>query len=268
MKTAIKILALTSMATVSAWTFAAETQAANPDPWEFFNRKIFVFNDFLDRYFLKPVAKGYDTVAPQFLEDGVHRMFSNVGEIGNTLNSLLQAKFKNTAESGGRFVVNSTIGLLGFFDVASKMGIQEHDEDFGQTLGYWGVHSGPYLVVPFFGPRTVRDGFGSIADSYTDPISLTVDHIPTRNEVLGGRVIDTRVQLLKAEELISGDRYIFIRDAYLQRRQFLIDDGVVKDSFGGDDFMDDDSDDGSGASRQDHSVPATPQDKPAPPKSE
>lgn len=264
MKTAIKALALTSMMAASAWVAAADKEVANPDPWEPFNRKIYVFNDYLDRYFLKPVAKGYEAVTPQFLEDGVHHMFSNVGEVSNFLNSLLQAKFKNTAESGGRFVVNSTIGLLGFFDVASKMGMQVHEEDFGQTLGYWGVHSGPYLVVPFFGPRTVRDGFGSIADTYTDPVSQEIDHVPTRNEVLAVRVVDTRAQLLKAEELISGDRYIFIRDAYLQRRQFLVNDGAVQDSFGGDDFMDDSAGGESGAPNENNPTPEAPQREPTP----
>jgi phospholipid-binding lipoprotein MlaA len=245
--------------TASAWTVAAENSDNNPDPWEPVNRKIFAFNDFLDRYFLKPVAKGYETITPQFVEDGVHHMYSNVGEVGNILNSLLQAKFKNTAESGGRLVVNSTIGLLGFFDVASKMGLQQHEEDFGQTLGYWGVHAGPYIVVPFLGSRTLRDGFGSVADAYSDPIPYAIDYVPTRNEILGGRVIDTRAQLLKAEELISGDRYIFIRDAYLQRRQFLIDDGAVKDTFGDDDFMNDDE--GAESKPADQSAPEKAQEQ-------
>lgn len=235
-KTAIKILVLSLATATSLRAVAAENANTNPDPWEPFNRKVYVFNDYLDRYFLKPVAKGYQTVTPQFVEDGVHHMFSNVSEVGNILNGLLQAKFINTAESGGRLIVNSTIGLLGFFDVASKMGLQQHEEDFGQTLGYWGVGPGPYLVVPFLGPRTIRDGAGSIADAFTDPVSEGIDHVPTRNEVLGVRVIDTRAQLIKAEELVTGDRYIFIRDAYLQRRQFLINDGEVQDSFGDDDF--------------------------------
>ena len=229
---------LAAVVATSVGANAAENKAINPDPWEPFNRKIYAFNDFADRYFLKPVAKGYDKITPQFLEDGVHNIFSNVGEVDNFLNSLLQAKFKNSAESGGRFIINSTIGLLGFFDVASKMGMQVHEEDFGQTLGYWGVHSGPYLVVPLLGPRTLRDGFGSVGDAYTDPVPRAIDHVPTRNEVLGGRVIDTRAQLLKVEELISGDRYIFMRDAYLQHRQFLINDGAVQDSFGNDDYFD------------------------------
>lgn len=235
-KTAIKIWVLSLATVASMQVVAAEDTSTNPDPWEPFNRKVYVFNDYLDRYFLKPVAKGYQTVTPQFVEDGVHHMFSNLSEVSNILNSLLQAKFINTAESGGRLIVNSTIGLLGFFDVASKMGLQQHEEDFGQTLGYWGVNSGPYLMVPFLGPRTIRDGAGSIADSFTDPVPEGIDHVPTRNEVLGVRLIDTRAQLLKAEELVTGDRYIFIRDAYLQRRQFLVNDGAVQDNFGDDDF--------------------------------
>ncbi len=252
-----KVLALALMTEACAATFAAEPIETNPDPWEGFNRKVFVFNDYLDRYFLKPVSKGYQTVTPQFVEDGVHHMFSNVSEIGNILNSLLQAKFVGTAESGGRLLVNSTVGLLGFFDVASKMGMQPHEEDFGQTLGYWGINSGPYLVVPFLGSRTVRDGIGSIADSFTDPVSEGIDHVPTRNEVLGVRVIDTRAQLLQAEELITGDRYIFIRDAYLQRRQFLVSDGVVQDSFGDDDFMSEET--GGGGESAPTSAPAQPE---------
>ncbi len=207
----------------------------NPDPWESFNRKIYAFNDVADRYFLKPVAKGYQWITPQFLEDGIHRIFSNLGEVSNILNSLLQAKFKNTAVDTGRFIINSTVGLLGFFDVAAKMGLELHEEDFGQTLGYWGVNSGPYIVVPLLGPRTIRDGVGGIADTFTDPVGY-IEHVPTRNQIYGVRVVDTRAQLFSAEELITGDRYIFIRDAYLQRREFLVTDGVVEDSFGNDDY--------------------------------
>lgn len=229
---------LIALCALPLFAIAAEGESAkpppNPDPWEPFNRKVFAFNDFADRWVLKPVAKGYDHITPQFLEDGVHNMFANLGEVSDILNSLLQAKFKNSAVSGGRLVLNSTVGLLGFFDVASKVGWQRHEEDFGQTLGYWGVKSGPYIVVPFLGPRTVRDGFGNIADVYSDPLAY-MEHVRTRNQLLGLRIVDTRAQLLKAEELMSGDRYIFMRDAYLQRRQFLINDGVVQDNFGGDD---------------------------------
>jgi|SRR5690606_27023827 len=209
---------------------------ANADPWEGFNRKVFAFNDVADRYVLKPVAKGYQAVTPQFVERGVHNMFGNLGEIRNVVNDLLQAKFQHGAQDAGRFVVNSTVGVLGFFDVASKIGLEAHDEDFGQTLGYWGLESGPYIVLPLLGPRTVRDAVGSIPDGYTDPVVMGVDHVPTRNQILGLRVVDVRASLLQAEELMSGDRYIFMRDAYLQRRHFLVKDGVVEDTFGDDDF--------------------------------
>lgn len=231
-------------AALAALSFSAAAQqqdAANPDPWEPFNRKIYAFNDFADRNFLKPVAKGYDWITPRFLQDGVHNVFNNVGEVGNIVNSLLQAKFEYTAISGSRLVINSTIGLLGFFDVAGRCGLERHDEDFGQTLGYWGVRPGPFVVIPLLGPRSVRDGFGSVADGYSDAVPYLITHVPTRNEVLGGRVIDSRAQLLNAEELVSGDRYIFLRDAYLQRREFLVRDGEVEDTFGADDYSEPDA---------------------------
>ena len=248
-----QLVALCLAATVSAHAMAQQTPAdaaaeqqagaeqtvasppRNPDPWEGFNRKVYGFNDVADRYVLKPIAKGYEWITPQFLEDGIHRIFSNVGEVGSIVNSLLQAKFKNTATDTGRLLLNTTIGVGGFFDVASKMGLEDHNEDFGQTLGYWGVKSGPFVVIPLLGPRTVRDSFGSVADTFTDPVGY-VDHVPTSNEIYAGRVVDQRAQLFSAEELITGDRYIFIRDAYLQRREFMVKDGAVEDNFGNDDF--------------------------------
>ena len=235
-KLAAAMLAAFALSTVATGAMAQEPSAApNSDPWESVNRRIYTFNDYADRYFLKPIAKGYDWITPQFLQDGIHNMFGNVGEIGNIANSLLHAKFSDTVNDSGRLLINSTIGVLGFFDVASRWGLEEHEEDFGQTLGYWGVGPGPFIVVPFLGPRSVRDGFGSIADAYSDPIPYAFDDdIPTRNSLLGLRVIDTRAQLLDAEELISGDRYIFLRDAYLQRRDFLVKDGEVEDAFGDD----------------------------------
>jgi phospholipid-binding lipoprotein MlaA len=236
-----KLLARTTLAaTLAVCALGAVAQeqnaAPNPDPWESVNRRIYAFNDVADRYFLKPLAKGYEWITPQFLQDGIHNIFDNVGEVGNIANSLLQAKFGYTVNNSGRLLVNSTVGVLGFFDVASHWGLDEHVEDFGQTLGYWGMGPGPFVVVPLLGPRSVRDGFGSVADSFTDPVPHLIDNdVPTRNSVLGARVIDTRAQLLDAEELVSGDRYIFLRDAYLQRREFLVKDGEVEDSFGADD---------------------------------
>ncbi len=204
--------------------------AAEEDPWEGFNRAMFRFNDTLDTYALKPVAKGYQAVTPQFLEDGVHNVFSNIGDVRNLANDLFQAKFHDAGVDTGRLIFNTSFGLLGFFDVATPMGLHRNDEDFGQTLGYWGVGSGPYLVLPFFGPSTVRDAGGKIPDSYTGPYPY-IDHVPTRNVARAVDVVDTRANLLSAEKLITGDKYIFIRNAYLQNREFKVKDGEVEDDF-------------------------------------
>ena len=216
---------------VSNLAFADSTEMTQ-DPWEGFNRKVFVFNDTLDTYALKPVAKGYRAVTPDPVEDGISRMFSNLGEIVNVLNDVLQGKFGQAGNDTGRFLVNTTIGLVGFFDVADDLGLPKNDgEDFGQTLGVWGVGEGPFLMLPLLGPSTLRDGPARIVDQLVNPIS-EIDHVPTRNTVYGVDVLSTRADLLKAEELIKGDKYSFIRDVYLQRREFLLNDGKVEDDFG------------------------------------
>lgn len=207
------------------------------DPWEGFNRKIFSFNEGLDKYLLKPTAKGYRAITPDPVENSISNVFSNVGEVKNILNDVLQWKWKQAGNDSGRFLINSTLGLVGLFDVAKHMGLPESDgEDFGQTLAAWGVGQGPYLVLPLFGPSSLRGGISIPVDSYSDPFRY-VDHVPTRNTITGVKLIDTRAQLLQAEELISGDKYVFIRDAYLQRREFLVNDGEVEDTFG-EDFED------------------------------
>ena len=139
----------------------------NEDPWESFNRKVYRFNDVLDRWALKPVAKGYRKVTPDVVEDGVHNVFRNLGEARNLANNLLQLKMHDAGVDTARFFFNTTFGLLGFFDVATKMGLQRNDEDFGQTLGAWGVKSGPYVVLPLLGPSTVRDTVSLYPDSFT-----------------------------------------------------------------------------------------------------
>ncbi len=203
------------------------------DPYEGFNRVVYGFNSGLDRFLIKPIAQGYHYVTPSPVEAGVGNFFSNLGEIRNLANSGLQGKGNKTLLHTGRFLVNSTIGLLGFIDTAQYVGLEKTEgEDFGQTLGTWGVGSGPYLVLPFFGPSNFRDGIALPIDAYANPVSY-VDHVPTRNTLYGTNIVDTRAQLLATEELLSGDRYIFIRDAYLQRRQFLINDGEVTDEFSG-----------------------------------
>jgi phospholipid-binding lipoprotein MlaA len=219
------------MALVGLSLMPAMSQAASEeDPWESFNRPIFRFNDTLDTYALKPIAQGYQAVTPQFLEDGIHNVFGNIGDVGNLANNVLQGKLHDAGVDTGRLIFNTTFGLLGFFDVAKHMGLQKNDEDFGQTLGVWGVNSGPYLVIPFLGPSTVRDATGRVPDSLLTPYPY-IDHVPTRNVTRGVNVIDTRASLLSAERLISGDKYIFIRNAYLQSREFKVKDGEVEDDF-------------------------------------
>ncbi|AZE10348.1 Outer-membrane-phospholipid-binding lipoprotein MlaA [Pseudomonas chlororaphis subsp. aureofaciens] len=204
--------------------------AAEDDPWESINRPIFTFNDTIDTYALKPLAKGYQAVTPQFLEDGIHNFFRNIGDVGNLANDILQAKPHAAAVDTARLLMNTTIGVAGFFDVSTKMGLQRNDEDFGQTLGYWGVGSGPYVMLPFFGPSTLRDAPAKYVDSFTDGYRYVSD-VPVRNSVFALEVVDTRASLLSSEKLISGDKYTFIRNAYLQNREFKVKDGKVEDDF-------------------------------------
>jgi phospholipid-binding lipoprotein MlaA len=204
------------------------------DPYESFNRKVFHFNDGLDSYFLKPVAKGYKFVMPDIAEKGVSNFFSNLLEVRNIINAILQGKAEKAANSTGRFMFNSTIGLAGLFDVAGGLGIEKQDgEDFGQTLGAWGVGSGSYLVLPLLGPASVRDGIAIPVDMYVDPVNYhEQSSVRTGLSVL--EVVDLRAGLLKAEKLLTGDKYVFMRDAYLQRREYLVEDGEVEDTFGND----------------------------------
>lgn len=223
-------------ALVSAGVLAQE--GGTSDPLEGLNRSVHKFNDVLDGYVLKPVAKGYTTVTPDLVESGVSNFFANLLEIRNILNDILQWKWKQAGNDTGRLLINSTIGIAGIFDVAQHMKLDRNEgEDFGQTLAVWGLDSGPYLVLPFLGPSNLRDTGGLPVDWYSDPISY-IDHVPTRNATRVMETIDTRAQLLDAEGFISGDEYIFIREAYMQRRNYLVNDGQVEDDFG--DFGDED----------------------------
>jgi len=208
----------------------ALAQANEDDPWQGYNRFMFRINDNVDAYTLKPLAKGYQAVTPKFLEEGVHNVFRNIGDVGNLANNLLQAKFHDAGVDGSRLIFNTTFGLLGFFDVGSAMGLQRSDEDFGQTMGAWGLNSGPYVVLPLLGPSTVRDAFGKVPDSMLTAPAY-IDHVPTRNVVRAVNLVDVRASLLSAERLISGDKYIFVRNAYLQNREFKVRDGEVEDDF-------------------------------------
>lgn len=197
------------------------------DPLESFNRSVYRFNDVADRYAVKPVAIAYTKVLPQFVRTAIRNVFSNVDDVIITANDLLQLKGMNAASDGARVVSNTLFGGLGLVDVASKRGIPKRNEDFGQTLGHWGVPPGPYLVLPFLGPSTFRDGSGRFIDTYFDPVWY-ISNVPERNVTVGLRLLDNRANLLPAERLLdqaSMDRYAFLRDAYLQRRVSLIYDG-------------------------------------------
>lgn len=197
------------------------------DPFESFNRAMFNFNDGLDEYIVRPVAEGYDAALPNPIKTGISNFFSNIGDIFVILNDILQFKFKQALEDTGRFIFNSTIGLYGLIDVATPMGLPKHKEDFGQTLATWGVADGPYIVLPFFGPRTLRGTGGFIVESSLDPV-YDIEEDDSRYGTIILRTVDTRYKLLKASRIIDQaalDKYSFIRDAYLQNRKHLIYDG-------------------------------------------
>lgn len=226
-----------------ASTSTQMTAEAHPeDPWEGFNRRVFVFNDVLDRYALKPVATGYRTVTPDPVQTGVGNFFSNLGEIRTAINSLLQGKPANAGLATSRFLINSTVGIGGLLDYATLMEINASDEDFGQTLAVWGWEDSRYLVLPLLGPSTLRDTTGLPADMAAYPTTYVEDDA-TRLGLRALNIVDIRAGLLDQEKLISGDRYRFIRDAFLQRRQFEINDGELGDDpFAMDDFDFQDSD--------------------------
>lgn len=206
------------------------------DPWEGFNRSIYQFNKTVDSAFVKPMAQGYHAVTPDIIETGFHNFFSNLGDVVSLANNLLQFKLDPSLTDFSRIVFNSSFGLAGLIDVATPMGLKSADEDFGQTLGYWGISSGPYLVLPLLGPSSVRDGLAKIPDSNINLWADEVGHIPTRNTGYGVNLLDKRVGLFSAEKLITGDEYSFVRDAYLQQREFEIKDGQMDAKFNQEDF--------------------------------
>ena len=220
-------VALVALATACG---ASSLQAAEEDPWEGVNRVIFRFNDTVDTYTLKPLAQGYQKVTPNFIEEGIGNVFANLGDVVVLANDLLQGKVRDAGIDTSRILFNSTFGVLGFFDVATHMELQKNDEDFGQTLGAWGLGSGPYIVLPLLGPNTVRDLGGRVGDSFVGPYRY-INDVPVRNTTLGVDIVDTRASLLSAEKMITGDKYIFIRNAYLQNREFRTQDGRVVDDF-------------------------------------
>ncbi|WP_300339105.1 VacJ family lipoprotein [Accumulibacter sp.] len=214
-------------AAILAASGCATTENNPQDPFEGFNRAMFAVNEGLDKVAVKPVAQGYDAVTPLPVKVAVGNFFGNIWDTWTALNNLLQGKGGDALSDVGRVLINSTVGIGGVFDVAGEMGLTKHSEEFGQTLGKWGVGDGPYFYWPLIGPRTTRDTFGWMVDTYYDPV-WRVDNIPLRNSLVAVRYVDLRASVLPADKVIEEaafDKYTYIRDAYLQHRRNEIFDG-------------------------------------------
>lgn len=226
MKNTGKALLLTGALVLGGCASSGANQTPG-DPFEGYNRAMFSFNDGVDRAVLKPVATAYKDVTPSFVQTGVSNFFGNIGDVWTMINNFLQGKVENGLNDFMRIALNTTFGFGGVLDIASEAGLQKHNEDFGQTLGTWGVSSGPYVVLPLLGPSTLRDTAGLPADIYGNPWTY-VTPVDVRNTGAVVRVVDQRATLLGATNLMEEaalDRYSFMRDAYLQRRQSLVYDG-------------------------------------------
>lgn len=230
MNTFTRLRQLLSVALLSLFLQACATVEGPTDPedpFESFNRAMYTFNDTLDKAVLKPVAKGYNAVLPDPVNKGVSNFFSNLDDVVVIFNDLLQLKIERALSDTARLFFNSTIGLFGFVDVASAMEFPKHNEDLGQSFGYWGIGTGPYLVLPILGPSDIRDTVGLIGDAYVDPLN-DINPNGTRTGLTLLEGVDTRAGLLSASKVLKEaalDEYLFTRDAYLQRRESLVYDG-------------------------------------------
>ena len=224
----IRVVFLACLAASLAACSSQQITPSDPerDPWEAYNRKIHAFNMGIDRYVARPVARGYDHIMPDAPQRGVRNFFRNLSEVTTFINQVLQGKFEGSMDTAARFLVNSTVGLAGFFDIASKAGIPRYDEDFGQTLAVWGWKDSRYLVMPFFGPYTLRDFMGRSFYGYFHPVSYMVrEHNAYYLIVID--LLTLRAELLPFDEQLESatDPYILVRDVYLQNREFRIFDG-------------------------------------------
>ena len=220
--------------------FMCTSVISNNDPLEDINRTTLLLNQQLDKAIATPVAMFYGKITPDIVELGIYNAISNIDDINISINNILQGKFKDGFSDILRFTINSSIGLGGFIDVASKMGFKKHDEDFGQTLAVWGVPHGPYIMLPGLGPSSLRDTIGMIPDAFLSP-SILLDHEPTIYSLKFLDLIDTRARYLGLETIVIGEEYLFIKDAYYQNRKYDTFDGNVEDDF--DTFDEWDSDD-------------------------
>ena len=201
------------------------------DPWRDANERVFAFNDYFDRILVRPVAATYNVFVPRIARQVIGNFFSNIDDINVFVNDLLQLKLADALSDSGRFLVKSSIGIGGLIDVASSFGLEKHEEDFGQTLGKWGVPSGSYVVLPVFGASNVRDSFGLLLDTFFNPIQYQDDY-SLRISLFLLKETDSRSSLLALDELVSGNKYLFFREAYIQRRDYLVNDGQIEDAFG------------------------------------
>lgn len=217
------------LALVLAGCAAAPAKRDPRDPWERLNRTTYAFNDTFDRKLARPVARTYQKVTPPFVRTGVSNFFDNLNYPIVIVNDLLQAQIKDFFSDTARLALNTTLGLGGFFDPASSAGLDKNTRDFGQTLGKWGIGTGPYLMLPVLGPSDVRDAFGRVGDGYSVPQTYLLDFWPSVGVWVGG-AIDTRYRLLSQETILEStyDRYAFIRNAYLQHREFLVTGGASR----------------------------------------
>ncbi len=204
---------------------------ADRDPFIGVNRLIFGFNEYLDNLLLRPLAVGYFNHVPRPVQVGVTNFFGNIDDVNTLANNLLQGKIPEAISDCGRILINSTVGIGGLIDVASELGLEKRQEDFGQTLAVWGVESGPYIILPVFGASSTRDALGLFVDSLLNPI-YQIEDDAVRASAFGAERLEWRTGLLPAESLITGDRYLFLREAHFQQREFEIEDGALEDPFG------------------------------------
>ena len=233
------ILLILLLVTTGCATTNSMSDDFNPeDPYEKSNRKVFEFNNKIDKLFLRPVTDFYDKATPEFAQTSITNFFANLDDIRISINNLLQGNVVESMSDITRFFINSIFGLGGFFDVASEMGLEKHSEDFGQTLGKWGAKPGPYLMLPFLGPSTTRDAFTFVGDTALAP-ALSLDDNAARVGLISLDLINTYSAFTGIADIESKDQYAFLRDAYLERRKYEINDGLSEEDLSQDEDFED-----------------------------
>ena len=228
----IIIIGLIALMISGCATYSGNAMTNSSDPWQAVNRPVFAVNDTFDKMLFKPLAKGYDALTPDPVQNSITNFFSNLGEIDNAINNLFQGKPVKFATSIGRLAINSTVGIGGLFDVAAYAGLERAQEDLGQTFGTLGMQAGPYVVLPLLGSSSIRDIPGRIVSMYINPLSW-LDDVSFRNIMVGVNAVDSRANLLAKEDIaseISNDKYTLYKDAFLEERDFQISDGNLSDS--------------------------------------